>query len=93
MAELGALSANWAAIVLNERGLPTAAGSKWPRCGGPGARAAQPARRAVYRSRRARLCRCEPVEHDIREAVRRRQRFRAPVGTVQAVAAVVGVRA
>jgi hypothetical protein len=29
MAELGALSAIQAAIVLNERGLPTAAGSKW----------------------------------------------------------------
>ena len=29
MAELGALSANRAAIVLNERGIPTAAGSKW----------------------------------------------------------------
>ena len=29
MAELGALSANRAAIVLDERGLPTAAGSKW----------------------------------------------------------------
>ena len=28
MAELGALSANRAAIVLDERGLPTAAGSK-----------------------------------------------------------------
>ena len=29
MAELGALSANRAAIVVDERGLPTAAGSKW----------------------------------------------------------------
>jgi hypothetical protein len=29
MAELQALSANRTAIVLNKRGLPTAAGSKW----------------------------------------------------------------
>jgi hypothetical protein len=29
MVELGALSANRAAIILNERGVPTAAGSKW----------------------------------------------------------------
>jgi hypothetical protein len=45
MAELQALSAN--RTVLNKRGLPPAAGSKWTAVQGPGAGASQPARRAV----------------------------------------------